>query len=170
MQYLVELGHKKIAYIGTIPGEGGIDILNEYRFEGYKHVMRQNGININREYVKNIYLSTEEGYRGMKEMLDECTTFPTAVFCANDSVAIGAMKAILEKGLRIPEDISVIGIDDIDMAAYVRPSLTTIHVPKEELGRFAVKLLIDRIEKGHSLPVRIDIPFKLIKRESCIKI
>jgi DNA-binding LacI/PurR family transcriptional regulator len=61
----------------------------------------------------------------------------------------------------------VIGIDDIDLAAYVRPALSTVRVPKEELGKFAVKILIDRIEGEHELPVRLDLPFELIVRESC---
>ena len=70
--------------------------------------------------------------------------------------------------MRVPDDISIISIDDIDMSQYVSPMLTTVHIPINELGRMAAKTLIDRIEHGHSLPIKIDIPFTITKRESCV--
>ena len=166
VEHLISLGHKDIGYIGSIPGTEKINVVNEHRFAAYKDTMQQHNLQADKNFIRNVELSTEEGYNGMKEMLKtgQC---PSAVFCANDLVAIGAMKAIHERGFRIPEDIAVVGLDDIEMAAYVRPALTTIHVPKEELGKFAVKILIDKIENGHALPVRIDIPFRLVVRESC---
>ena len=91
----------------------------------------------------------------------------TAVFCANDVTAIGVMKAFREKGIMIPEDISVISIDNTEICQFSSPILTSIHIPKEDLGRFAVKLIIDRIEGGHRLPVKIEIPYTIITRESC---
>ena len=100
-------------------------------------------------------------------MHEGATHRPTALFCANDAVALGVMSAAHEMGLRIPEDLSIIGIDDIGMAAYSVPPRTTIHVPKEELGKFAVKTLIDRIDGGHDFPLRIDLPYELIERKSC---
>ncbi|MGD8401712.1 MAG: substrate-binding domain-containing protein [Bacillota bacterium] len=82
-------------------------------------------------------------------------------------VAIGALKALHDAGLKVPGQMAVIGIDDIDLAAYFRPALSTVRVPKEDLGKFAVKILLDRIEGGHDLPVRLDLPFELVVRESC---
>ena len=102
----------------------------------------------------------------MKQLLKQEADI-SAVFCCNDITAIGAMKAIQEKGLRIPNDISVISIDDIDMAQYLTPMLTTVHVPVEELGAITAKILIDRIEGGHHLPMRISLPFYIAHRESC---
>lgn len=166
-QYLIKLGHKKIGFIGTIPKEGNSDIVNEHRHEGYVHTLTQHQIEVPEEFVCNIELTTFEGYRVAKEMLAQTGEKPTALFCANDAVAIGTMRAANELGVKVPEDLSIIGIDDIEMANFTSPPLTTIHVPKEELGRFAVKTLIDRIEGHHELPLRIDLPYELIERQSC---
>lgn len=89
------------------------------------------------------------------------------MFCCNDNTAIGAMRAIKEAGLSIPDDLSVISIDDIDTAQYLSPMLTTIHIPVEEMGQMTAKILIDRIEEGHKLPIKINLPFYLANRESC---
>lgn len=166
VEHLISLGHRKIGFLGSIPGRDTIDVLNEHRFAGYKDELEKQGIEYRDQFIVNIDLSTEAAYLTMKELLAE-KNLPTAVFCANDLVAIGAMKAIHEAGLKIPGDIAIIGIDDIDLAAYIRPALSTVRVPKEELGKFAVKILIDRIEGGHELPVRLDLPFELVVRESC---
>lgn len=166
VEHLISLGHQKIGYIGVIPRLENNSVINEHRFEGFKDAMEKHGLNVNTDFTRDIELSTPEGYMAMKSMLEN-DELPTALFCANDSVAIGAMKAIHEIGLKIPDDIALIGIDDIEMSAFVRPALTTVHVPKIELGRFAAKVLIDRIEGGHQLPVRVDLPFELKIRESC---
>ena len=81
--------------------------------------------------------------------------------------AIGAMRAIQEAGYSIPGDISIISIDDIETAQYLNPMLTTVHIPIEEMGQMAAKTLIDRIEGGHSLPMKINLPFYIANRESC---
>lgn len=93
----------------------------------------------------------------------------TAIFCANDNTAIGAIKALRERGYRIPEDISIIGVDDIETAQYLSPMLTTVHIPTEEMGRTAAKILIDRISGGHKLPMKIVLPFYIAKRDTCAK-
>ena len=91
----------------------------------------------------------------------------TAILCANDMNAVGAMKSLREHRLKIPQDVSLIGINDMETVCYLDPMLTTIHIPLEEMGHLGVKLLIDRIEGGHTLPLKVDIPFTLIQRESC---
>jgi DNA-binding LacI/PurR family transcriptional regulator len=166
VEHLIALGHCKIGYLGSIPGRDAIDVRNEYRFAGYQAALAKHQIQADDAHVFNIELTTEAAYLGMQQLLTQ-KGLPTAMFCANDLVAIGAMKAIHEAGLKIPEEMAVIGIDDIDLAAYVRPALSTVRVPKEDLGKFAVKILIDRIEGDHDLPVRLDLPFKLVIRESC---
>lgn len=156
--HLLQLGHTKIAYIG--------ETKNEDRYLGYLHALEAAKIPFCSKYVSNVLLSSVGGYEGMKQLLKQEADV-SAVFCCNDITAIGAMKAIQEKGLRIPNDISVISIDDIDMAQYLTPMLTTIHVPVEELGAITAKILIDRIEGGHHLPMRISLPFYIAHRESC---
>lgn len=159
VKYLASLKHTNISYIG--------ETNNEVRFKGYCDALKELRLTINPKNIVNTQLSTSGGYNGMKKLLDNKTN-TTAIFCANDITAIGALKAVTEKGLHVPEDISIISIDDIDMAQYVSPMLTTIHIPIDELGKITAKTLIDRIEHGHTLPLKIDIPFTLTKRESCI--
>ena len=92
---------------------------------------------------------------------------PTAVFCGNDTVALGVMKALDEHQIRIPEDISIVGFDNIETVRYLKPALTTIDIPKQELGRLAVKVLLDRIESKREYSIKVNLPFTLIVRESC---
>ena len=79
------------------------------------------------------------------------------------------MHAFQESGIRIPQDISLISIDDIDTASYLTPMLTTIHIPTQEMGQMAAKILIDRIDGGHRLPIKLNLPFYLANRESCAR-
>lgn len=158
IEYLIGLGHTKIAYVG--------ETQNEERYIGYCSTLRKHKIPIQNEFVSNVMLCSEGGYRGAKALLAK-TREMTAIFAPNDLTAIGVMRAIQEEGLKIPKDISVISIDDIDMAQYLSPMLTTLHVPLDEMGKMAAKTLIDRIEGGHHLPMRISMPFYLAVRESC---
>ena len=166
VKHLIGLGHTKIAFLGSIPQSQRINVVNEHRFNAYVGTLRKNGIEVDKSLIRNIILSTEEGYKGMKSILKK-SDIPTAVFCANDVTAIGAMRAIHELGYKIPDEISVIGIDDIEISEYLRPALTTIHVPKIDLGKIAVKILIDKMENGHDIPLRIDLPYELKIRKSC---
>ena len=93
---------------------------------------------INDQNIINTHLSTDGGYNGAKTFINNKAN-ATAFFCANDITAIGALKSIKEAGLRVPDDISIISIDDIDMSQYVSPMLTTVHIPINELGRMAAK-------------------------------
>ena len=155
---LIELGHKKIAYIGETD--------KEERYNGYCRALEHAGIPILKGYISNVKLSSEGGYQGANILFDrDCDA--TAWFCSNDMTAIGAMRAVKEHGLQIPEDISIISIDDIDTAQYLTPMLTTVHIPIEEMGKMAAKTLIDRIEGGHTLPMKISFPFYIAGRESC---
>lgn len=158
MEHLFSLGHKNIAYIGETQWEN--------RYRGYCSALAAHRLPLKSEYVVNVMLSSEGGYRGTKKLFDRNTEI-SAIFCPNDITAMGAMKAVNEHGYSIPQDISIISIDDIDTAQYLRPMLTTIHIPVEEMGQMAAKTLIDRIEGGHKLPLKVSLPFYIAKRESC---
>ena len=158
VKHLASLKHTNIGYIG--------EVNNEARYKGYSSALKELALPINHRAIINAPLTTNGGYRGAKELLKGDSKV-TAIFCANDITAIGALKALKEANLRVPEDISIISIDDIDMAQYVSPMLTTIHIPIDELGKLTAKTLIDRIEHGHNLPIKIDVPFSISKRESC---
>ena len=113
-------------------------------------------------------MSINGGYDGMKKLLAlKDKQHPvTAIFCASDKTAIGALQACKEEGLRVPEDISLIGMDDSEMTQYLTPSLSTIHVPLEEMGKFAVSVLRARMHGNHTYPIRVSFPFFIKVRGS----
>lgn len=158
VKYLHKLGHINIGYIG--------EQNKENRFLAYQDALKQLGLPFSNSFVANVTQSSEGGYTGALELLGQAAGL-TAIFCANDVTAIGAMRAFKENGLRIPKDISIIGIDDIETAQYMSPMLTTIHIPLEELGKIAAQTLINRIQRKHKLPMKISLPFYIAKRESC---
>ena len=158
VSYLAELGHTQIAYLG--------ERKNEIRYRGYLDAISQLALPLNREYIIDTPLSTEGGYQAATRLLSSENNI-TALFCANDLTAIGAMKAAKEIGRSIPQDLSVIGIDDIETCQYTKPMLTTIHIPMENLGTMTAKILIDRIETGKRIPMKVELPFRLIRRDSC---
>lgn len=160
VNYLIGLGHTRIGYIG--------ETFNEVRYVGYRTAMIENKLPTESRYVADVILTYEGGYIGAKKLLESAPNI-TAVFCANDISAVGAMRAFQEAGLSIPNDISVIGIDDIEVSKYLIPPLTTIHIPIEEMGNIAAKVLIDRINGGHKIPLRVVLPFHLEVRGSCKK-
>lgn len=158
VDYLSGLGHQKIAYIG--------ETKRETRYTGYCEGLKKNNITFHKRYVADVPLSIEGGYKGVNSLLrGGCDA--TAYFCADDTSAIGAMRAIKEHGLRIPEEISIVSVNDIDTAKYLSPMLTTVHIPVEEMGHMAAKTLIDRIEGGHQVHLKTLVPFYIQKRESC---
>ena len=156
------LGHTQIAYIG--------EMSNEARYRGYYDSFVELKIPIDRSYILDTPQSTKGGYESGLKMLKTSPRSPTAIFCANDITAFGVMKALREAQIKIPDDISIISIDNVEMCQFVSPMLTSINIPKEDLGKFAVKVLLDRIEGGHHIPVKIEVPYKLIQRESCARL
>lgn len=136
-EHLLELGHTRIGYISS--EEGGRTNLD--RLEGYKMALRRYGIAFDQSLVSAGDGKVEGGKEGMKRLLAlPCP--PTAVFCYNDMTAIGAAAALREAGLRVPEDMSLVGFDDIDLAPYLNPPLTTVRQPRYELGRSAMEMLL----------------------------
>lgn len=166
MRYLIEKGHKKIAYIGAHISE---NVINIGRYEAYVRMMRQSGLPINPDWIID-----SEWHRGIcfeKNLkLMECSERPTAIFVSSDHMAIAAMSALYSLGISIPDEISIIGISDIEDAKYLTPPLTTISVPQSEIGEIAANTLLRRIQGDLSLPKRIIIPTKLVERSSVIPI
>lgn len=158
MEYLISLGHQKIAYIG--------ERNNETRYHGYVDTLQLHNLSVQKDNIINTTLSSEEGYQATKKLLEQ-NPHVTALFCANDLTAIGALKAVRELGLLVPNDLSIIGIDDIETSQFVSPMLTTIRIPMSELGTMTAKLLIDRIQCGKRISAKIELPHELIRRQSC---
>ncbi len=160
--YLISLGHRRI---GLITGMMQIASARE-RLEGYQAALADHGIAFDPELVTQGDFWQPMGYQAASVLLD-LEHPPTAIFASSDLSAFGAMQAIHQRGLRIPEDISVIGFDDIPQALLVHPKLTTVRQPLEEMGRMAVRMLLEQIENP-SLPARrVTLSTQLIVRDSC---
>ncbi len=164
VDYLFKLGHKRIGFLcGPL-----LHISNQERFKGYKLRLDELGITYNKSIVAQGDNTIEGGYNAMQKLLKKSSGI-SAVFACNDAMAIGAMRAIREKGLKIPNDISLMGFDDIEMAANTQPPLTTIKVPKEEMGRVAARVLLNELEGvGQKAGLRIVMPAELVIRQSCM--
>ena len=159
-QHLVDLGHSRIGYLGN---QFGLQADTD-RFAGYRQILEEAGLGFLPELVTHGDGKPAGGMRAMEQLL-HLPQRPTAVFCYNDMEAIGALRVAREHGLRIPADLSVIGLDDISLASYTDPPLTTIQQPKGELGRVAAQILLDLLSGG-SPDSRIKLPGKLIVRQS----
>lgn len=165
LEYLYSCGHRTIGYMGGRECvDNGAVGLKDLREETYINFMKEIK-NYNEEYVSVGKYSPEDGYKLMKEVLKK-KNFPSAFFIASDPMAIGAYKAINEEGFKIPEDISIVGFDDIYVSQYMSPSLTTIKVYTDYMGKNSVQALIARIHDKDEWCKRIVIPTKLIKRSS----
>ncbi len=159
--YLLNAGDRSIAYIG--------ETKNEPRYDGYCQALKAAGIEPDLKYVSDITLSLDGGFTGALDLIRRGIDI-SAVFCANDTTAIGAIKAFQREKIRIPKDISIIGIDDIEMSNYSTPPLTTVHIPIQEMGQTVTRVLIDRIEQKHFLQMEIRLPYYVIERNSVLKI
>ncbi|PXV60009.1 LacI family transcriptional regulator [Halanaerobium congolense] len=159
-KHLIDRGHRKIAHI-----TGRKDILNSIeRLSGYKKAFQEGGLKVYEKYIINGQQTIESGYKKMNLLL-KMDQIPTAVFVANDLMAIGAYEAIFDKKMDIPKDISIIGHDDINMASIIRPKLTTVVQPKYDMGVNAVDLLVKLIGERKGI---MDTVFKtkIIERNS----
>jgi LacI family transcriptional regulator len=159
-EHLINLGHKRIAHItGHMNISDGQD-----RVIGYRRALERAGIAYNPDLVYEGRFTYEGGYNGMKALLPQK---PDAVFAASDTAAFGAMRAIQEVGLRIPQDIAIIGFDDLDGTANAVPPLTTIRQPVQQKGAAALTLLLDLISGKTQAPHQVILPVQLVIRESC---
>ena len=174
MDYLYSLGHRDIAYFGGQEMLPDGSIYHEERKDVFLRYCREHeDMQVSPRILEEGY-SSEAGYRMMKMLLAQTevsqVSLPSAIFAASDPIALGAMRAAYEAGLRIPQDISIMGFDDISLASYSRPALTTIHAPAEFMGEYAAHhmhlLGTDGASQFH-VPVRMTIPCELVIRESC---
>ncbi len=160
LEYLFEMGHRDIAFI-----TGKIETVNaRERLDGYKSFMEEKSCFL-QDYVKYGDFSKDSGYNEMLGLL-ELEKCPTAVFCANDLMALGAIRAVREKNLDVPEDISVIGFDDLVISEYFTPPLTSVRQPLFHIGKEALITLIGIVNGEKPQPQKIEIETRLIKRES----
>ncbi len=163
LEHLIGLGHRRIGFItGNLLYQTAID-----RLEGYKATLEKHRIPIEEELIAFGGFHYEKGYEGMKQLL-ALNERPSAVFACNDMMAFGAILAINESGLAVPQDIAVVGYDDIAFAAMFSPPLTTIRQPLFEMGTLMAQSLIDRIQLGDAAEIiKRVLPVELVIRKSC---
>lgn len=161
MNHLIELGHKKIAYLsGPLYAETAVN-----RLAGYRKALHEANITYNPSYVIEGLFDEQSGYKACQELLKN-KDLPTAICCCNDLMAIGAMGAIKEAGLSIPDDISLVGCNNIWITSILSTPLTTVNHPLFEMGRQAFKVLMGIISNGNSIGYRVTLPAELVIRES----
>ena len=160
-RHLLSLGHQRIAMIKG-PAKSP---LTRDRLAGYRDALQDAGILPDEQLQSAGDFSLAAGFQAAAALLDLAKP-PTAIFCENDEMAIGALQCIRQRGLRVPQDISVAGFDDICFAAFSEPPLTTIAQPAEDFGRTAVNLLIDVLEGRLRTAPKVILPFELINRQS----
>lgn len=163
IDYLLKLVHKKIGLIG---GRNQIvRNLVDFREQYFIEIMKEYEL-YDEKFVKVDEFSAESGYRMMREML-KLKERPTAVFCANDSIAMGAYKAVRERKLKIFDDISIIGFNDLKISQYMNPPLTTLRIDTKIIAEETINVLVELIEHNRSYRKKVYLPVELIERESC---
>lgn len=161
-RYLIELGHRRIGFIrGLKHLSSAIE-----RHKGYRAALEAHGLEYDPSLVVDGEFLQGPSYAATQALLDRPDR-PTAIFASNDLSAFGAMDAVRVRGLSIPDDISILGFDDIPQAASVRPALTTVRQPLVEMGRIAVQLLFTYIEDPDRPCERIELDTALVIRDSC---
>lgn len=161
-QHLTQLGHKKIGYL-----KSSEPIRNfAERFEGYRIAMQEAELEIEESGIIESLPSAEDAYRAMKEKLLACGVEQTAFVAENDNILFGAMKALREYNIAVPERVSVVGFDDMPLAEVYDPPLTTIQVPKRQMGSVAVSLMASLVKGPFEAPIRITVGSKLVVRKS----
>lgn len=169
LEHLVKLGHKRVAFFKGHPESAD----TEDRWRGIHDAAAKLGISIDPDLTLQLQRQPflpgppvpEEGYMYAQKLLAKKKDF-TALFAFNDISAIGAMSAFRDAGLRVPEDISIIGFDDIQAAAFMNPPLTTVRQPLDEMGALAAKILLRRIRHGDTEPEQLSVQPELVVRQS----
>ena len=160
MRHLLALGHRRIAAITGPPGwMAEVD-----RLRGYIAALADAGLEHDPALLLSADFEVEPGQEAAGRLLDGPRR-PTAIFCFNDWMAVGAMRAAQERGLRVPDDVSVMGYGDVVWASYLTPTLTTIRQPLTDMGRAAVSLLA-RVRAGERGTMRIELPTRVVMRDS----
>ena len=166
VEHLLQLGHKNIGFIGADIEHPSISD----RLNGYKIALAKNDVNINPDLIvtSDIYPDRQSGYNSAKKLFSKNKNI-TALFACNDAMALGAMHYLKENKYKIPEDVSIVGFDDVEADQLLETPLTTIRAPKLELGARALKLVTEGIKQKNKNPQKILVPVELIVRKSTTK-
>ena len=162
VSHLFQLGRKRIAIVtGDLHFEPGPGL---DRLAGYRKALEERGVNIIEELIGSGDFTEESGYNATKQVLKHK---PDAIFVSSDKMALGTLRALKELGISVPDDIAIVGFDDVQPSWHATPPLTTVRVPIEAMGRSLVSMLFDIIENGAKPPRRLLFDTELIIRKSC---
>ena len=161
MEHLLDLGHRRI---GFITGEPATSVAGS-RFLAYRDSLMRTDIPFEQDLIKEGTLDREGGFAATLELLDRSDR-PTAIFAVNDLIALGAIQAAASRQIRVPDDLSIVGFDDIPMASHSTPALTTVAQPRSELGRLAAEFLITRLQDKQAAPQSVRLDCSLVERAS----
>ncbi|RCW56199.1 LacI family DNA-binding transcriptional regulator [Halanaerobium sp. ST460_2HS_T2] len=167
VDFLIKNNHQQIA---MVRGPFYDKSAGKQRYNGYFEALKDAGLKVNSSFVKEGNFTIKSGYQAMEKILSENEMLPTAVFAASDRMAIGVLDCCLDNNLKVPEDISIIGFDDIELATVVRPKLTTVRVDHSKLGEKSVELLLNKIKKNKDSESFYEADFEIIERETVKKL
>nr|WP_311519084.1 LacI family DNA-binding transcriptional regulator [Paenibacillus albidus] len=163
IEYLIGLGHKEI---GIICGQ-----MNTYsgreRYTAYEDTLKRHGLPLQQHFILKGDFLKETAYEEVTKLLESGTALPTAFFSSNDDMAISVMEAFSAHGISVPEDISIAGFDDIQLASRIQPKLTSVRLPIYEMSKAAVEKVIELCDAQHPTFSTISFPARLIERDSC---
>ncbi|MCX7667952.1 MAG: substrate-binding domain-containing protein, partial [Atribacterota bacterium] len=159
-------GHRRIGLINH-PTERNRSARE--RFQGYRAALRRAGIAYSEEFIEYGDWSMESGYVALERLLKRGVQV-TALFATNDEMAIGAMRAAKDRGLRVPEDLSIVGFDDSPLSSHSFVPLTTVRVYKREMGKYAIQRILHRFREPQFVPVQTVFPTHLVERSSCCRV
>ncbi|HIC88761.1 MAG TPA: LacI family transcriptional regulator, partial [Anaerolineae bacterium] len=162
VEHLVRLGHRRIAFIN---GPEGWEA-SANRLAGYRDALTMHGLPFDPTLVCSGMWEVRDGYRAIRDLM-VLPDPPTAIFAGNDFMAIGAIYALRDAGLRVPEDLAVVGYDDREVASLVRPALTTVTLPCYEMGQAAARLLLSQLGDQEKPAIAERVRGRLVVRESC---
>lgn len=165
VEHLISLGHQRIAFISNAPL---IYASSRDRLEGYRSALNKNNLDADEKKVFFADYTPESGYEATKLLLTQ-NVHPTAIFVASDTVALGVLHALNEENIQIPEEMAVIGFDDIPISKFLNPPLSTVHSPAYSLGQAAASMLIQQLNEGTPLQDQVILHTRLIVRESSKK-
>ncbi len=169
LEYLVSMNHKDIAFLGGMVVGDNKEQAKDIRLDAYIAFMNKSG-NYKYEYVYiGKRISYEEGLNGVRALLAKKIKMPDAILAANDMMAMGIIAGLKENGYSVPDDISVVGFNDLKNAKFAEPPLTTVHIPINFIAECAVEMMMSRIKKEYAYPRKIIVPTNLIERNSCRK-
>ncbi|RMF79802.1 MAG: LacI family transcriptional regulator [Chloroflexi bacterium] len=161
-EYLIGLGHRRIGCVAGLP----MLTLSTDRLQGYYDAFHAHQLTPKEAWIVRGDFQYQSGYDAAKQLM-QLDEKPTAIFACNDLMAVGVMAALSALNFHVPDDVSVIGYDDVPLASFVNPRLTTIAQPARDIGKLAVKRLLERIETSDSPVQQTMLPVKLIERDSC---